>query len=156
MKDLRNFCFFLTLFFTYTIAHGQTSPKNYLKPATATFHADSIFTPLSLGMIRYYMPSTHVWLTSLNSHYIDTTKNHINPVAVPAYHEIKNKGLFGPHHVKKQMEAGLYYHPYFFRSMPYGRSAYDPINKPYENLPYGYSPFSIKASGSPYFILPKF
>jgi hypothetical protein len=99
-----------------SIAHGQTSYKTYVHPKSP-FQLDTVFRPASNGFIGSSQ-TNHIWLTTLNSQYIDTTINKMNAFAVPEYREIKNRGLFGPHNVKKQMNAGLYYHPYFFRTNP--------------------------------------
>jgi hypothetical protein len=156
MKNLRLFYIFTTLLFVTFYANGQIISTDLLNASTS-LQIDSIFTPIHFGM-NHNCHSNHIWLASINNSYVDTTKNHINAAAVPAFYEIKNKGLFGPHHVKKQMEAGMYYHPLFFRTMPSVNSTgvYNPVNKTYEALPYGYSYYTIKATASPYFILPKY
>ena len=136
-----------------SITQGQTSYKTYMHPKNL-YQLDTLFNPASKEFIS--SNTNHIWLNTLNSQYVDTTKNKMNPFAIPAYHEIKNRGLFGPHHIKKQMNAGLYYHPHFFPTIPYGMGPYNPTSQPYSALPYGYSSFSLKASGSPYYILPKF
>lgn len=154
MKVYTNICIIFGMLLFTSIAQGQSIYKTYTHPKYP-FQIDTVFKSASKGFSGSSQ-TNHLWLTTLNGQYVDTTKNKMNAFAVPEYHEIKNRGLFGPRNVKKQMEAGLYYHPYFFRTMPYARYSYDPINKPYSDLPYGYSSFSNKAPGSPYYILPKF
>ena len=154
MKVYTNTCIFFGMLLFSSIAQGQITYKTYAHPKYP-FQIDTVFNSASKGFTGS-SPTNHLWLTSLNGQYIDTTKNKMNAFAIPAYHEIKNRGLFAPRHVMKQMNAGLYYHPYFFRPNPYGMGSYNPTLQPYSALPYGYSSFSIKASGSPYYILPKF
>jgi len=153
MNAYKNICFFFSMLIFSSVAYAQKASKTYFHPSEA-FHIDSIFTPISRGMMSNN-PASHLWLNTLNSQYNDTAKNHVNANAVPAFHEIKNNSLFGPHNINKQMQAGMYYHPFFSQSMQYNRMPYD-ASRPYSALPYGYSPFSIKATASPYYIMPKF
>lgn len=155
MKEYRKISFLTALSLISVITLGQATSTNYLYKA-APFDIDTIFKPVSNEML-YRNPSKHISLNTLNEQFVDTSQIHINQMAVPAFHQIKNKGLFGPHHVKKQMEAGMYYHPNFFSTIPqYGRTPYNTTFQPYSALPYGYSSFTIKATASPYYILPKY
>jgi hypothetical protein len=156
MKVYTNICVFFGMLLFASIVEGQTTTyKTYTHPKSP-FQIDTVFNSASKGFV-IASPASHLWLTNLNSQYVDTTKNKMNAFAVPEYREIKNRGLFGPRNVKKQMNAGLYYHPNFFHTIPqYGRGPYNPTFQPYASLPYGYSSYMIKASGSPYYILPKF
>ena len=151
MNVYKNICFFFSMLIA-TAASAQTASKTYFHPSEA-FHIDSIFIPISRSMTS--SPTSHIWLNMLNDQYPDMAKNHVNANAVPAFHEIKNNSIFGAHHVNKQMQAGMYYHPFFSQSMQYNTAPYN-ASKPYSAVPYGYSPFSIKATASPYYIMPKF
>ncbi|HSY62638.1 MAG TPA: hypothetical protein VK796_12225 [Cytophaga sp.] len=155
MKVYTNICIFFGMLLFSSIAQGQITYKTYAHPK-CPFQIDTAFNPVSQNF-SIISPMNHLWLTNSNSQYMDMTKNRINVFAVPEYREIKNRGLFGPRNVQKQMNAGLYYHPSFFQTIPqYGIGAYNPTFQPYTSLPYGYSSYTIKASGSPYYILPKF
>jgi len=147
------------MLFVYGIAYGQIPASKTYFHKTASFDIDSIFVPVSKNM-----PNTHptyMWLNTLNAQYVDTTTYNINSAAVPTFHEIKRKGLMiGSKSVKKQMNAGLYYHPHFYQSFPYSYlNPYSQVNMPnmpYVALPYNYSSYTIKATTSPYYILPKY
>lgn len=137
-----------------SMVHAQKTSKTYFHP-TAPLNIDTIFVPVSKGFVNN---TNHIWLNTLNSQYVDTIRNQVNPVAIPVYREIKNTSLFGPHNVIKQMTAGLYYRPNFSQTSSNGKgwTSGAPMFQPYSPMPYGYSSYTIKATASPYFILPKF
>lgn len=154
MKYIRNFCFFLTLFFAYSIANCQTASKDYLKPAVR-FHADSIFTPINLVMMGY-TSTTHVYLTTLNNRYVDTPGNIINASAVPAYVPINKNALTNPYSPLNQMIGAMLPYDSYFQPTQYGQTSYKSENRPYSIAPYGHTPYNVKASIMPYYMLPKF
>jgi len=147
------------LFFSIIIASAQTpSSKTYFHN-TASFNIDSIFVPVSKSLANTH--PAYMWLNTLNALYIDTATTSINPIAVPAFHQIKKHSLLaGSQTIQKQMNAGSYYQPHFFQTVSILGSIlpmnYNPINAPYPALPYGYTPYSNKATASPYYILPKY
>ncbi|ABG60366.1 hypothetical protein CHU_3126 [Cytophaga hutchinsonii ATCC 33406] len=147
---LNNIVFFILLLLP-DMAQGQIMYRKYMRPP---FQADTSFNT-NIRMFASNSITNHVWLTALNAQYTDTTKNKINPSAIPAYVPINKNSLLNPYSVPNQIIGAL---------IPYGSyspaslypPAYYPVNKSYPLIPYGYSPYSIKASSSPHYILPQF
>lgn len=155
MKIYINFSVLIGMLFFASISNGQTSYKKYVR-TKSPFQTDTIFNKYNAAPASS-SAMNHIWLINLSDQYSDTTKHKINACAIPEYHEIKNKGLFG-YNINKQMAAGLYYHPFInYTNQPGSlRNNFIPSNGSYSIVPYGYSPYTIKATGSPYYILPKF
>lgn len=151
MNVYTNISFLFGMLIVSSTAYAQRASKTYFH--TAPLNIDTIFVPVSKG---FGSNSNHIWLNTLSSQYVDTVKNKINPSAIPVYREIKNTSFLGPHNVNKQMTAGLYYRPIFSQTSSNGKgwTTDSPMFQPYSPMPYG--SYTIKATASPYFILPKF
>jgi len=152
MNVYKNICFFFGMMVVANTAYSQKASKTYFHPA-ASLNIDTIFIPASNGFISN---TNYVWLNTLNSQYVDTSKNQVNSATVPAYVPIKKSSLLNPYSPANQIICAMLPYGYYFPSTQYGRTAYDIANKPYLTVPYGYSPYHIKATVTPHYKVPKF
>lgn len=153
MKVYTNIGVIVGMLLFASIVQGQSSYKRYTQ-SKYLFQLDTTFHSPNKGFISNSSPN-HLWLTTLNSQYMDTTKNKINVAAVPAYAPLNKNSLSNPNSAVNQIISATV--PYaYFPYTHYGLTTYDPANRQYNALPYGYSPYNLKAPGSPYFMSPKF
>lgn len=153
MKVYTNIGVIVGMLLFSSIAQGQSSYNRYTQPKYP-FQLDTAFNFTSTRF-RSNVTTNHLWLTTLNSQYIDTTKNKINPAAIPVYVPLKKNSLSNPNSAINQIIGATV--PYAcFPYTHYGLTAYDPANRQYTALPYGYSPYTLRAPGSPYFLSTKF
>lgn len=152
MKEYRKISFLIVLSLVSVVSFGQTPSQSYLYK-TAPFNIDTIFKPVMHGT-----PSSknYVWLNTLNGQYIDTTKNKINASAIPAYVPIKKNALTNPYSGVNQFIGAMLPYGYYFPPTQYGQTSYKSENRPYPIAPYGHTPYNLKASVIPYYILPKY
>lgn len=154
MKVYTNICFFFALLLFTSVAQGQSMYKTYTHPKSP-FQIDTVFKSASKGFSGSSQ-TNHLWLTTLNSQYIDTTKNKLNAAAVPAYVPIKKNALTNPYSPLNQVIGAMLPYGSYFQPTQYGQTSYKSDNRPYPIAPYGHTPYNLKASVVPYYMLPKF
>jgi hypothetical protein len=154
MKIYINFSVLMGLLLFASISQGQDAYKKYIR-SNSTFKLDTFFRYDSNGFTDSNQ-TNHIWLNILNSQYADTAKNKLNASAVPAYMPIKKNALTNPYSPVNQFIAAVLPYGSYFQSTQYGQTSYKYENRPYPIAPYGHTPYNLKASLLPYYMLPKF
>lgn len=154
MKVYKTISFFFGMLLFSSIVQGQTIYKKYMRP-TSSFQIDTVFN-ITRNEFTGSNQTNRLWLNTLNSQYVDTTKNKINAAAIPAYIPIKKNALTNPYSIPNQIIGALVPYGYYFPNTQNGSTTYYPVNKVYRTIPYGSSPYNVHAPGSPYYMLPKF
>ena len=113
MNVYKNSCFFFGILIVSNMVYAQNASKTYFHPA-ASLNIDTIFTPLSKGFISN---TNHIWLNTLNSQYVDTTKNQMSSATVPAYVPIKKSSLLNPYSPANQILSAMLPYGYYFPSL---------------------------------------
>lgn len=157
MKAYTNICVFFGMLLFSSIAQGQITYKTYMQPKSP-YQIDTVFNPASKGFTGIGQKN-HLWLAALNSQYVDTTKNKINAFAIPAFQPVQKNSLLNPGSTVNQVISTMLPYGYYFPApATYTPGAYTPPSRLYQGLPYGYSPYTTRTIGAPYYnyILPKF
>ena len=152
MKVYTNIYILFGMLFLASIAQGQITYKKYIH-TRSQLQLNTAFIPVSNGFISS-SKTNHIFLNTLNSQFVDTTKNKINAFSIPTYTPIKKNALTNPSSAVNQFIGAMLPCGYYFPSTLYGLNTYGSYKRTSLGVPYS-SPYNIKA-GSPYYILPKF